>query len=893
MGNSDLSERYLWGPAVDQLLAQEAPQAATEGQTTLNPGAVDWALTDNQGTVRDMAVYNSTTGATSIAMHSVYRSYGNLVSQSNPWAGSVAAVDCLFGYTGCPFSTATGLQYNDNRWYDPATQRWLSQDPSGLEPDSNPYRYCGDGPTDGTDPEGLADENNTPFFGWLTSGNDKGPSIMERHGPPPSQADNAKMDLRNGTGPLNGLSVMGQTNQQYLGQTVAPMAAAINAPFDLLMNRRDQYWNEVKQAWTGIYWQAPAGLVTGTIDMVTHPIQTAQGVFVALTHPIDTALAIKNQVSNTILYGDVGQQGELVGNILLLFVPTGEAVETLGRYAKVGKYAAKIEDAAAPRLMMFDRETKTVKDLGLASKSERFASAADIDAALCKAACFVAGTPVLLPEQQDASGSAAEMISESMLDSRRWIFAATICVGAAVLALNEREDEKEEEQEKERGIATLRLRRSNGAVGRKADKEPELPDTKEPFPIAMPAYDSGSTPDAAASLCAPSLSHDSRMSETQVLTIGRGQSVGGVRLPRKNRPARKFWSLRRMVAVTALLVGVCLLGVGMYGRTTARSHRASVQTGSPSSSSRSIETIRVGQRVLSHNPDVAESARTTVTSVDASTWRLLQLHAESHWPDGTLDTIEVETLQAPDWVKTHRASMGAMVPIPLDLVEMGLPEGLVARVVAIEQCPLITAGPGKVVLTTVNHLNSNIFRLVVADEQGNRETIHPTAFHKFYGVDRRRWVSAEDLRHGERLGGTVGPLTVISVEHLPGVRRVYNMTVEGEHVYYVSTLGAVAHNLNCAQSLDRLHHAWPQYLGGPIKQQLEVLPKSVHDAYHSGLDKILKRQIRGGAIEFYSSLSAAEQAANFQKFMDYTVDFDKTHGTHLWDAVVREATTVK
>ncbi len=154
---SDLSERYLWGPAVDQLLAQEVSQPATGGQTTLNAGAVDWALTDNQGTVRDMAVYNSTTHVTSIAMHSVYNSFGYLVYQGNPSAGAgVAAVDCLFGYTGQPFDTATGLQNNLNRWYDPSVGRWLSEDPSGLTAGPNPYEYCGNGPTDGIDPSGLA-----------------------------------------------------------------------------------------------------------------------------------------------------------------------------------------------------------------------------------------------------------------------------------------------------------------------------------------------------------------------------------------------------------------------------------------------------------------------------------------------------------------------------------------------------------------------------------------------------------------------------------------------------------------------------------------------------------------------------------------------------------------
>ncbi len=49
------------------------------------------------------------------------------------------------------------MQWNQNRWYNPATQRWLTPDPLGLRPDANPYRYCGNGPTNGTDPSGEFD----------------------------------------------------------------------------------------------------------------------------------------------------------------------------------------------------------------------------------------------------------------------------------------------------------------------------------------------------------------------------------------------------------------------------------------------------------------------------------------------------------------------------------------------------------------------------------------------------------------------------------------------------------------------------------------------------------------------------------------------------------------
>jgi hypothetical protein len=50
-GAGDLKKRYLWGPAVDQLLAEE----------TFDDGSADdvrWALADHLGTVRDLAVYD-------------------------------------------------------------------------------------------------------------------------------------------------------------------------------------------------------------------------------------------------------------------------------------------------------------------------------------------------------------------------------------------------------------------------------------------------------------------------------------------------------------------------------------------------------------------------------------------------------------------------------------------------------------------------------------------------------------------------------------------------------------------------------------------------------------------------------------------------------------------
>ncbi|RCS42324.1 hypothetical protein DTL42_19280 [Bremerella cremea] len=209
------------------------------------------------------------------------------------------------------------------------------------------------------------------------------------------------------------------------------------------------------------------------------------------------------------------------------------------------------------------------------------------------------------------------------------------------------------------------------------------------------------------------------------------------------------------------------------------------------SSTIAIEKIRVGNRIAGA---FTSAEMVGQTEVNPATWKLLRLRSEMHWEDGTLDVVNVETLQSPEWIETFQAQVGSNVPIPLDLVEMGLPEDLMATVREIEPCPPITKGPGRVVLTTVDHLNNDVHELTLVTPEGVTESVRPTGFHKVYRATDDRWVSVCELREGDELQGPNGPLWVQSLTKVPGVHRVYNMTVEGEHVYRVSTLGALVHN---------------------------------------------------------------------------------------------------
>ena len=145
LGEAALTERYLWGTAVDQILAEEVVDDGTADD-------VLWTVTDHQNTVRILIKYDPTTDTTSVVRSLNYDSFGNMVSQTSP------TVETLFQFTGRLFDADTGLQNNLNRWYDPEIARWLSEDPiSFAAGDANLYRYVSNNPAVKTDPSGLAD----------------------------------------------------------------------------------------------------------------------------------------------------------------------------------------------------------------------------------------------------------------------------------------------------------------------------------------------------------------------------------------------------------------------------------------------------------------------------------------------------------------------------------------------------------------------------------------------------------------------------------------------------------------------------------------------------------------------------------------------------------------
>jgi RHS repeat-associated protein len=145
MHDGALANRYLWGPQVDQLLAEEQIVSGTSS------GPVYWTLGDHLNSVRDVVQYEN--GQTVIVEHRQYDSFGNVLADDNP------SLTMLFSFTGRYFDIAIGLQHNWLRWYDPQIGKWISEDPIGFKAgDTNLGRMVSNNPLWAIDPEGLSEE---------------------------------------------------------------------------------------------------------------------------------------------------------------------------------------------------------------------------------------------------------------------------------------------------------------------------------------------------------------------------------------------------------------------------------------------------------------------------------------------------------------------------------------------------------------------------------------------------------------------------------------------------------------------------------------------------------------------------------------------------------------
>jgi RHS repeat-associated protein len=150
--NGNLIQRNLVAldaVGVDSVMAQEAVSSLNQA------GVVTWMLDDNLGSARDEVNNNST-----VVNHIVYTAFGQDVYESDP------SYTHWNGFGGGHQDNETGLTLDGRRWYDPATGKWLSQDPTGFGgQDADLSRYADNSPTNAIDPNGTeASSSYTPYI---------------------------------------------------------------------------------------------------------------------------------------------------------------------------------------------------------------------------------------------------------------------------------------------------------------------------------------------------------------------------------------------------------------------------------------------------------------------------------------------------------------------------------------------------------------------------------------------------------------------------------------------------------------------------------------------------------------------------------------------------------
>jgi RHS repeat-associated protein len=164
---------YTSGGAIDDPVIK-----ATITATGTGPGSYGPALyyhADGLGTVAGLS--NNQDSSTQLT---VLDAWGvSLGGQSTPGA--------QYGYTGREPDEA-GLVYMRARYYSPQFGRFVSRDPAGLQGGINAYAYCGNNPTNCTDPSGMLPQSplgsfvDSSYFGMGTQGVGLSPSI----GPSPA-----------------------------------------------------------------------------------------------------------------------------------------------------------------------------------------------------------------------------------------------------------------------------------------------------------------------------------------------------------------------------------------------------------------------------------------------------------------------------------------------------------------------------------------------------------------------------------------------------------------------------------------------------------------------------------------------------------------------------------
>jgi hypothetical protein len=262
----------------------------------------------------------------------------------------------------------------------------------------------------------------------------------------------------------------------------------------------------------------------------------------------------------------------------------------------------------------------------------------------------------------------------------------------------------------------------------------------------------------------------------------------------------------KLISIVSLSLGLWL---GFDGKsfdlsTPSASAEAAATPATPKYKSIEIRDIQpAGYKVLADNPQTPGQAAGDFGEFDPKTWqvhRFLMTKPNGGW-------VKIGLARPVEWIESVERNDSGQVW--LEFEELGIADW--ATLQATEPCPAYILGEGRLVTGTFEHSSGEVLNLFIA---GEATPIGSTANHPFWSEDRQDFVQAGSLNPGEHLRLADGRTTTLErtepiAEQLP----VYNLEVDGEHVYFVGESGVLVHNAGDAYPI-------PQNTRGPIGREL-------------------------------------------------------------------------
>ena len=259
------------------------------------------------------------------------------------------------------------------------------------------------------------------------------------------------------------------------------------------------------------------------------------------------------------------------------------------------------------------------------------------------------------------------------------------------------------------------------------------------------------------------------------------------RIPKKSRMNRVARGLLALAALVGLLCGVAGVCERAPGPALAAFRPVTAAPADPGADAAylPIEQVQLGQRLVGANP-LTEDVE--LDEPDPALARTVVLEATK--PDGQL--LHAELIWPVEWINEVGATVDAQIEVAFGEIET---TGT-ARVVAIGPCPELEPGPGALVIGRYRHelVDAPMVELTLDDDS---ESVHVTANHPYWSVDRQDFTPAGQLRVGETVDTLSSTAHVAAARSYPYTGTVYNLETT-EHVYLVGSGGTLVHNnRNC------------------------------------------------------------------------------------------------